>query len=127
MPGGWRRVWTSTTLVDSALAGSHWAVSFFSACLSFSDSGTATAITITHKPTTSHLVQRPAGISAIFLRLLIASPRVSPGRPLPQSGRSLLATVTGRGRRPDPCEYVDPHGDLRPTNCLSAGIARPLK
>src|SRR6266568_2487447 len=74
MLGDWKCACTSRTLVDSALAGSQAFASFFSAPLSFDDSGNATTSTTTQKPTTTHLVQLPAGISAILLSLLIASP-----------------------------------------------------
>ena len=60
-------------MVDWALAGSHCFASFFSAPVSFLDSGKARTSTTTQKPTTIHLVQLPAGISAIFLSVLIAS------------------------------------------------------
>src|SRR5215831_4318768 len=64
----------SRTLVDSAPAGTHCDVSFFSAPVSFADSGNVITSTTTLKPTTTHLVQLPAGISAIFPSLPISSP-----------------------------------------------------
>src|SRR5882757_3014852 len=74
MLGDWICDWTSRTFVDSALAGSQAFASFFSAPVSFPDSGNATRSTTSQKPTTTHLVQRPAGISAIPVGLLIDSP-----------------------------------------------------
>ena len=73
--GDWKRDCTSSTLVDSAFPGSQYFVSFFSAPVSLLDSGKASTSTTTQKPTTTHLVQLPAGISAILLSLLIDSPR----------------------------------------------------
>src|SRR6266498_4407452 len=74
MLGDWKCACRSRTFVDSALAGSHAFASFFSAPVSFDDSGKATTTTTTQKPTTSHLVLLPAGISAILRSLLIGSP-----------------------------------------------------
>src|SRR5215469_12019017 len=74
MFGDWKRDCTSRTLVDSAFAGSHALASFFSAPVSFDDSGSAITSTTSQKPTTIHLVQLPAGISAAFLATLIDSP-----------------------------------------------------
>src|SRR5215471_520115 len=73
MFGDCKRDCTSTTLVDSALAGSHVFASFFSAPISLDDSGTVTTSTATQKPTTTHLVQPPAGNSAILPSLLTDS------------------------------------------------------
>src|SRR5215468_1777897 len=70
MFGDWKRDCTSRTLVDSALAGSHALASFFSAPVSFDDSGRAITSTTTQKPTTTHLVQLPAGISVSLLATL---------------------------------------------------------
>src|SRR5215471_1664786 len=78
--GDWKRDCTSRTLVDSAFAGSHAFASFFSAPVSLLDSGKATTRTITQKPTTIHLVQLPAGISAAFLATLIDSPGSAGGQ-----------------------------------------------
>src|SRR6516164_2999933 len=75
MFGDWKRACTSRTLVDSALPGNQALASFFSAPMSLLDSGKARTRMTSQKPTTTHLVQLPAGISAIFLRLLIDSPR----------------------------------------------------
>src|SRR6516165_4625909 len=96
--GDWTRASASRTLVDSAPAGTHCDVSFFSAPLSFFDSGKASTSTTTQKPTTTHLVQLPAGISAIFRSLLIDPP------PVLTTGRTrfrpdLLSTMTARVRR----------------------------
>jgi hypothetical protein len=74
MFGDWKRACTSRTLVDSALAGSQFFASFFSAPISFVDSGNMMTSTTTQNPTTTHLLQLPAGISAILPSLLIASP-----------------------------------------------------
>src|SRR6266516_612970 len=74
MLGDWKRDCRSRTLVDSALAGSQALASFFSAPMSLFDSGKATTTTTSQKPTTSNLVQLPAGISAILLALLIDAP-----------------------------------------------------
>src|SRR6516165_9831183 len=81
--GDWTRASTSRTLVDSAPAGTHCEVSFFSAPLSFFDSGKATTSTTTQKPTTSHLVQLPVGISAILRSVLTGPPRVGLAGRLP--------------------------------------------
>src|SRR5512135_456903 len=78
MSGDWKRACTSRTLVESALAGSQALASFFSAPISFPASGKATTSTTAQTPTTTHLVQLPAGISAILLSLLIGFPRVPP-------------------------------------------------
>src|SRR5689334_8790399 len=97
MLGDWKCACTSRTFVDSALAGSQADASFFSAPMSFPDSGKATTTTTSHKPTTSHLVQLPAGISAILLNLLTDSPRLPPAAAC--LARSLLrnhALPTGR-------------------------------
>src|SRR5882757_11088231 len=77
MLGDWICDWTSRTLVDSALAGSQAFASFFSAPVSFPDSGNATTSTTSQKATTTHLVQRPAGISAIRVGLPIGFPPVA--------------------------------------------------
>src|SRR6516165_8902711 len=82
--GDWKRSCTSRTLVDSAAPGSQYFASFFSAPVSFLDSGKASTSTTTQKPTTTHLVQLPAGISASFFSVLIESPRFrASGRPAP--------------------------------------------
>src|SRR5262245_5807250 len=80
MFGDWKRDCTARTLVDSALPGSHALASFFSAPMSLLDSGKARTSMTSQKPTTTHLVQLPAGISAIFLRLLIDSPGGAAGQ-----------------------------------------------
>src|SRR4249919_1973167 len=83
MLGDWKCDCRSTTLADSAFEGSQALASFFSAPISLFDSGKAATTTTSHKPTTSHLVQLPAGISAIRLSLLIAFPQI-PGSRLPR-------------------------------------------
>src|SRR5215831_6804765 len=80
MFGDWKRDCTSRTLVDSAFAGSQALASFFSAPVSFDDSGSAITSTTSQKPTTTHLVQLPAGISAAFLATLIDSPGSAGGQ-----------------------------------------------
>src|SRR5215831_747462 len=75
MFGDWKRACTARTLVDSALPGSQALASFFSAPMSLLDSGKARTRMTSQKPTTTHLVQLPAGISAILLSLLIDSLR----------------------------------------------------
>src|SRR2546429_2539933 len=60
---------SASTCVDSALGGSHDWASFFSAPVSLPDSGAATATTTSQNTSTSHLVQRPAGIPTIDLSL----------------------------------------------------------
>src|SRR5690349_5414287 len=74
MFGDWKRDCTSRTLVDSALAGSQALASFFSAPVSFPDSGNAITSTTSQKPTTIHLVQLPAGISVSLLATLFIGP-----------------------------------------------------
>src|SRR5258706_13971989 len=97
MLGDWICDWTSRTLVDAALAGSQAFASFFPAPVSFPDSGNATTSPTSQKTTTTHLVQRPAGISAIPLSLLIGSP---PGLPL--VSHSLLRNHYPPAGRKDP-------------------------
>src|SRR5262245_16427899 len=76
MLGNWKRSCTLRTLVDSAFAGSQALASFFSAPVSFDESGSAITSTTSQKPTTTHLVQLPAGISVSLLAtLFIGSPR----------------------------------------------------
>ncbi len=74
MFGDWKRACTSRTLVDSAFAGSQAFASFFCAPVSFPASGNATISTMPQKATTSHLVQLPAGTSAILRALPIDTP-----------------------------------------------------
>src|SRR2546430_4672183 len=83
MLGDWKCDCRSRTLVDSALAGSQALASFFSAPMSLFDNGNATTTTTSQKPTTSHLVQLPAGISAIRLAPLIDPPAPPPLAPRP--------------------------------------------
>src|SRR5438874_6076253 len=59
----------ASTCVDSALGGSHDWASFFSAPVSFPDSGPATTTTTSQNTSTSHLVRRPAGTAAIAFSL----------------------------------------------------------
>src|SRR5215831_21254755 len=81
MFGDWKRDCTSRTLVDSAFAGSQALASFFSAPVSFDDSGSAITSTTSQKPTTTHLVQLPAGISVSLLAtLFIDSPSSAGGQ-----------------------------------------------
>src|SRR5215469_4937647 len=74
MLGDWKRACSFRTLVDSALAGSHALALFFSAPISLDDRGSVITSTTTQKPTTTHLVQLPAGISASFFTPFIDSP-----------------------------------------------------
>ena len=62
--------------MDSALGGSHAEASFFSAPISFPESGPATATTTSQNTSTSHLVRRPAGTPTIALTLLTPDPPV---------------------------------------------------
>ncbi len=71
MLGDWNRDWTSSTLVDSALAGSQADASFFSAPVSLPASGPVTATMTSQKTRTAHLVRRPPGARMIALALLI--------------------------------------------------------
>src|SRR5689334_3386569 len=86
MFGDWKRDCTLRTLVDSAFAGSHALASFFSAPVSFPDSGSAITRTTSQKPTTTHLVQLPAGISVSLLATLFIG---FPSDPLALEGRSV--------------------------------------
>src|SRR6516225_3108141 len=95
MFGDWKRDCTLRTWVDSALPGSQALASFFSAPLSLVDSGKARTRMTSQKPTTTHLVQLPAGISAILLRLLIDSPGCRRSGTL---GARLLPTLTAVSR-----------------------------
>src|SRR6516164_4297152 len=80
MLGDWKRACTSRTLVDSAPPGSQALALFFSAPMSFPDNGRAINSTTSQKPTTIHLVQLPAGISASLLPTLFICPPGSAGR-----------------------------------------------
>ena len=62
------------TCVDSAFAGSQAEASFFSAPISFPDSGPATATMISQPTSTSHLARRPPDTVAIPRRKLTAGP-----------------------------------------------------
>ena len=64
-----------TTLVDSALAGSHADESFFSAPVSLPASGPATTTMISQKTSTSHLVRRPPGTRRSARALLMKIPQ----------------------------------------------------
>src|SRR5215471_14715292 len=89
MLGDWKWDCTSRTLVDSAPVGTHCDGSFFSAWFSFLDSGNVITSTTTQKPTTTHLVQLPAGISVSLLAtLFIGSPSGSAGGQDRSSGLS---------------------------------------
>src|SRR5215469_10218558 len=99
--GDWTWDSASKTLVDSAPAGTHCATSFFSTPVSFFDRGKATTSTTTQKPTTSHLVQLPAGISAILRSALIAFPSSPAGGQDRSAGLSVTAPVI-RLVRPGP-------------------------
>src|SRR5215475_14099072 len=74
MLGDWKRSCTLRTLVDSAFAGSQALASFFSAPVSFDESGSAITSTTSQKPTTTHFVQLPAGISVSLLATLFINP-----------------------------------------------------
>src|SRR5262249_36247357 len=91
MFGDWKRDCTSRTLVDSAFAGSHALASFFSAPVSFPDSGSAITRTTSQKPTTTHLVQLPAGISVSLLATLFIGP--------PAGSLTLRTDPSGRSGR----------------------------
>src|SRR6516165_1960679 len=93
MLGDWKRACSFRTLVDSALAGSHALASFFSAPISFDDRGSVITSTTTQKPTTTHLVQLPAGISASFFTPFIDSPYGS-ALALASSGTELSTATT---------------------------------
>src|SRR5215469_11257363 len=67
-----------STCVDSAFGGSHAELSFFSAPVSFPESGPMTATRISQPTSTSHLVRRPAGTFAIARKKLTPDPPVSP-------------------------------------------------
>src|SRR5260370_10958264 len=71
MLGDWNRDCTSSTLVDSAAAGSQADALFFSAPVSLPASGPSTATMISQNTRTAHLVRRPAGIRMIALALLM--------------------------------------------------------
>src|SRR5215469_17767333 len=66
-----------STWVDSALAGSQFCASFFSALVSLPASGPASATMISQNATTTHLARRPAGSLAIEPILLMKSPPLS--------------------------------------------------
>src|SRR5258708_37707550 len=87
MFGDWRADCSFSTCVDSALAGSHAWASFFSAPVSFPDSGQATATTISQNTKTAHLVRRPPGKRSRARALLIFSSR-SLGSPVKVSPRA---------------------------------------
>src|ERR1700722_18316130 len=88
MFGDWNCDCRSSTLVDSALAGSQADESFFSAPVSLPDSGPATATMISQKTTTAHLARRPLATVMIERARLIVIPRRIAGlMPLPESLR----------------------------------------
>src|SRR6516162_7601079 len=62
------------TWVDSAFGGSQDEASFFSAPVSFPDSGPATATMTSQNTSTSHLVRRPAGAYAIARKTAMPDP-----------------------------------------------------
>ena len=62
--------------MDSALGGSQDEASFFSAPVSFPDSGPRTTTMTSQNTSTSHLVRRPAGRFSIDRNTLITSPLV---------------------------------------------------
>src|SRR5260370_34642723 len=84
MLGDWKRACALRTLVDSALAGSQAFASFFSAPVSFDDSGNAMTSTTTQKPKTTHLVKLPAGVSASLFTRSTDSPSARRARPGPR-------------------------------------------
>src|SRR5436190_22438607 len=110
MFGDWKRDCTLRTWVDSAFAGSQALASFFSAPVSFDESGNAITSTTSQKPTTTHLVQLPAGISVSLLAILfIGPPSGSAGVYCSSSGRSAGSASWPRSRRradhgDDPCQ-----------------------
>src|SRR6266436_7819015 len=75
MFGDWKADCSFSTCVDSALAGSQDWASFFSAPVSFPDSGPATAAMISQNTRTAHLVRRPPGKRSRARALLIFSSR----------------------------------------------------
>src|ERR1700722_19357419 len=75
MFGDWKRDWRSSTLVDSALAGSQDEESFFSAPVSLPASGPATATMISQKTRTAHLVRRPLAMPTIARARLMMIPQ----------------------------------------------------
>ena len=79
MLGDWNRDCTSSTLVDSAAAGSQADASFFSAPVSLPASEPSTATTISQKTRTAHLVRRPLGMATIARARLMMIPQI--GRP----------------------------------------------
>jgi hypothetical protein len=82
------------TSVDSAFAGSQAEVSFFSAPVSFPDSGPATATMISQPTSTSHLARRPADAVAIPRRKLTSGPPVT-FPPCHQVGRRRAPGIIG--------------------------------
>src|SRR5215470_9795028 len=65
------------TWVDSAFDGSQDEASFFSAPVSFPDSGPARATITSQNTSTSHLVRRPAGAYAIARKTAMPDPPVA--------------------------------------------------
>src|SRR2546426_11645031 len=117
MFGDWKCDCKSSTLVDSAFAGSQAFASFFSAPMSFPDSGKATTSTTTQKPRTSHLVQLPAGISEILLPMLIWFPRMlrAHSSPIRNHGRQRGRKGAQGGAR------GTPGGERAPVGAEAAG------
>src|SRR5215470_1985159 len=102
MLGDWKRACTSRTLVDSAPAGSQALALFFSAPISFPESGNAITSTTSQKPTTIHLVQLPAGISVSLLATLFIGSPGSAGRyvvPLTQPRAQHVMQEAGKPHR----------------------------
>src|ERR1700689_5196668 len=78
MFGDWKRDCRSSTLVDSALAGSQDDESFFSAPVSLPDSGPARATTISQNTRTPHLARRPlAKVKMVRARLMVIPRQVT--------------------------------------------------
>jgi hypothetical protein len=75
MFGDWKRDCRSSTLVDSAWAGSQDDESFFSAPVSLPDNGPARATMISQKTSTAHLARRPLATATIVRARPMVIPR----------------------------------------------------
>src|SRR5829696_3482797 len=126
---GANRLASSTTWVDSALAGSQAEESFCWALFSLPASGPATANTAIQNPKTTHLVRRPLGRPTILRAALMTPPAVtahtvdhgSSGRP------SRSTDIPLRLFRPPDSHWPGPAIGSPPTASRRASPPRPAQ
>src|SRR5712691_826770 len=113
--GDWNCDCRASTLVASALAGSHACASFFSAPISLPASGPATARMTIHRTRTAHLVRRPAGTLTIARALLIEI----------LLGSAARRATAGRGHRARrPVVQTRPRRETHRSGTGRAGLGR---